>query len=148
MNSWKRLLGYLKPYRFQLGVALVAMFALAVTTSLYPVVIDLISTSLFGGSEAINQIVGSKLERIQDALSYLGIQTSAAELKSSLGKNLLFALAFVVIIKAISQAVRFYVMGAIAQRVVADIRKILFDAITRQSQAFLVSRAQVSWFLV
>ncbi|MEE2902315.1 MAG: ABC transporter transmembrane domain-containing protein [Myxococcota bacterium] len=146
MNSWKRLLGYLKPYRFQLGVALVAMFALAVTTSLYPVVIDLISTSLFGGSEAINQIVGSKLERIQDALSYLGIQTSAAELKSSLGKNLLFALAFVVIIKAMSQAVRFYVMGAIAQRVVADIRKILFDAITRQSQAFFGE--QGSGFLV
>jgi len=146
VNSWKRLLGYLKPYRFQLGVALVAMFALAVTTSLYPVVIDLISTSLFGGSEAINQVVGSKLERIQDGLSYLGIQTSAAELKTSLGKNLLLALAFVVTIKAISQAVRFYVMGAIAQRVVADIRKILFDSITRQSQAFFGE--QGSGFLV
>ena len=37
-------------------------------------------------------------------------------------------------------------MGAIAQRVVADIRKILFDAITRQSQAFFGE--QGSGFLV
>ena len=146
MNSWKRLLGYLKPYKFRLVVALIAMVALAATTSLYPIVIDLISTSLFGGAEAIDGVVGGKLDQIAKALSKVGFDFRPQEIRESLGENLLMALAMIVGIKALSQATRFYVMGAIAQRVVADIRKILFGSITKQSQSFFGE--QGSGFLV
>jgi ATP-binding cassette, subfamily B, bacterial MsbA len=146
LNTWRRLLGYLKPYKIQFVVALIAMIILAATTSLYPIVIDLISTSLFGGGEAVDGIVVSKLEKIAKALGKLGIDFSPHEIRNSLGQNLLIALAVIVLTKAASQAVRFYVMGVIAQRVVADLRRELFACITRQSQAFFGE--QGSGFLV
>jgi len=146
MITWRRLLGYLGPYKLYFIFALLAMVALAVTTSLYPIVIDLISTTLFGGTEALQGIVGAKLDKLASGLSKIGVEINPAEIKGSLNEHLLIAFAAIVLIKAISQALRFYLMGVLAQRVIADVRKELFSAIARQSQAFFGE--QGSGFLV
>lgn len=146
MNTWRRLLGYLRPYKLYFVLALVAMFVLAVTTSLYPIVIDLISTALFGGTEALQGVVGSKLDKVTESLAKFGLVIRPETIRDSLTEHLLFAFAMIVLIKAASQAARFYLMGVLAQRVIADVRRELFSSITRQSQAFFGE--QGSGFLV
>ena len=132
---------YLLPYKGQLAVALTAMFALAVTTGLYPVMIDLLSTSLFGGEQALNNVVGGRMERVAELAGRIGVHIDPAAIRASVETNLLVFFAIVVLVKAVSQAVRFHVMGAVAQRVIADVRHELFDAIARQSQAFFGEQA-------
>jgi subfamily B ATP-binding cassette protein MsbA len=141
VSAWLRLLRYLRPYGLPLAAALVAMVVLAATTGLYPLLMDLLSTSLFGGGEALEGVLGDRLVQLAEVAGRFGVELDPAALRQSLESRLFVLFGVVVVLKAISQAVRFHAMGAVAQWVVADVRRDLFQAITRQSQSWFDRQA-------
>jgi ATP-binding cassette, subfamily B, bacterial MsbA len=136
MNTWRRLLGYLSPYRALLAIAVLAMIVLALTTAMYPALLDVLTTKLIGTSSGPPAI-----DRIASALRYFGIELPAAELQSKVERDILLVFGVVVAIKAISQAIKFHVMGALAQKVVRDLRQQLFDRVIVQGPRFLGDQA-------
>src|SRR5688500_12645428 len=136
MSTWRRLLGYVAPHRGLLAVSIASMLILALTTAMYPGLLDVLTTKLIGvstGQQAIDRIAG--------ALRPLGIDLPAARLNELLARDILLVFAAVVAIKALSQALKFQAMGALAQRVVRDIRQQLFDRVIVQGPRFLGDQA-------
>jgi subfamily B ATP-binding cassette protein MsbA len=146
MSTVRRLLRALLPYRGQLTLALLAMLTLALATGLYPILFDLLTTGLFKGRLEAAAVLAPKLDRLADLLARVGIGFDRAALLALIEHRLFLLLGAVVLIKAISQAVRFYAMGAVAQKVIRDLRAKLFGAIVRQSAAFFGDQA--SGFLI
>jgi subfamily B ATP-binding cassette protein MsbA len=136
VRTWARLLRYLGPYRAQVAVALAAMVVLALTTGLYPLLLDLLTTLLFKGREAAASQLAPRLEGLASALSWLGLSADGAALGHLLEHYAYVLFGAVVALKAVSQAVRFYAMGRVAQQVIRDLRHDLFSAIVRQSPQF------------
>lgn len=136
MRTWARLLRYLRPYRAQVAVALAAMVVLALTTGLYPLLLDLLTTLLFKGREAAASQLAPRLEGLASALALLGLSVDGAALGHLLEHYAYVLFGVVVALKAVSQAVRFYAMGRVAQQVIRDLRHDLFSAIVRQSPQF------------
>lgn len=135
MNVWRRLFGYLGPYKPPLAIAVVAMVVLALTTATYPILLDLLTTLLVG-NEAKNEAMSAVLERAVNALASIGIVVDRNHIAEVLGANVVPIFGGVVALKAASQAVRFYAMGYVAQRVIRDIRRQLFERIVRQGASF------------
>ncbi len=134
MSTWKRLLTYLLPYRGALAFAGVFMVLLAVTTGSYPVLLDLLTTVLIQG--AGEEAVLATIQKALGGLKSLGFTLDEAEVAGFLGQHLLPIFGGVVLVKAISQAGRFFAMGYVAQRVIRDLRNQLFERIIRQGAAF------------
>jgi len=140
MNVWTRLVLYLKPYPALLVSALIAMGMLAVTSGLYPAMIDLLSTSLFGGTSALDGMLGDRLESLASTARDIGLSVDVAQIRASMTTHLFTLFGAVVAIKAVSQAVRFFAMGALAQRVIRDLRLEVFGAIARQDATFFADK--------
>lgn len=136
VTVWLRLLRYVVPYRGLVAIALFAMGVLAATTGMYPVLIDLLTTLLFEGSSAASKLLDPGLLRLVSAGDRVGVALDAARLKEAIQTNIFVILCAVVLAKAASQAARFYAMGAVAQRVIRDLRGQLFSAMVRQSASF------------
>lgn len=134
MNTWRRLLGYLMPYKVALAVAGVCMVGLAVTTGSYPVLLDLLTTVLVQG--AGEEAVQSALQGLLSGLTKLGISVDRDAVAAFLVSNVVPLFAGVVAVKALSQAGRFFAMGYVAQRVIRDLRNQLFERLVRQGAAF------------
>lgn len=139
MSTWKRLLSYLVPYRTALAFAGVFMALLAVTTGSYPVLLDLLTTVLIQG--AGEEAVLATLQKALSGLKSLGFSFDEAEVAGFLGQHLLPIFGAVVVVKALSQAGRFFAMGYVAQRVIRDLRNQLFERIVRQGAAFFGSQS-------
>ncbi len=137
MSTWRRLLGYLAPYKGQLVVALLSMVTLAVTTAMYPGLLDVLTTKLIGSGAGPS----SPVDRLADSLRNVGIELDTSHLRGALEANILLIFGAVVTVKAISQAIRFYAMGSIAQRVVRDLRQDLFDRVIVQGPRFMGDQA-------
>ena len=112
------------------------MIALAATTGLYPLLLDLLTTLLFRGPEGARELLGPKMVKASAVLSRLGIERSPLVIAEAIEARVFLWFGLVVLVKATSQAVRFYAMGDVAQRVIRDLRDQLFGAIVRQSAAF------------
>lgn len=135
MTIWRRLLGYLAPYKPAIAIAIAAMLILAVTTATYPVLLDLLTTILVGAGE--EDALAGTLDRVFAVLSRIGFDVDTSHAESVVRANILWIFGGVVALKAVSQAARFYAMGWVAQRVIRDLRTQLFDGIVRQGAAFL-----------
>ncbi|MEQ8276721.1 MAG: ABC transporter ATP-binding protein [Deltaproteobacteria bacterium] len=134
MSAWRRLFGYLAPYRGALAVAVVAMGGLAVTNATYPILLDLLTTILIGGDRP--EAVASTLDRVVAIAKTLGFAIETNHVAGVVAANIVPLFGGVVAVKAVSQAVRFYAMGYIAQRVIRDLRTQLFDRIVKQGATF------------
>jgi subfamily B ATP-binding cassette protein MsbA len=141
VNTYQRLLAYLRPYRGRLAIAVVAMLLLAATTGLYPLLLDLLTTYLVEGEGGAARVIAPSLERLERALAFVGLSVDPPALAAVIQSNLLVLFGAVVLIKAASQAIRFYEMGMIAQWVVRDLRRDLFAATVRQSAGFFGEQA-------
>src|SRR5262249_51751981 len=135
------LLGYLRPYRGRLILAIAAMAILAATTGLYPVLLDTLTTYLVEGTGGATKVIAGPLGKAAAFLAKLGLTADPTALQDAVQSHLLLLFALVVALKAISQAVRFFEMGMIAQWVVRDLRRDLFAAIARQSAGFFGDQA-------
>ena len=136
MKTWRRLAAYLLVYRGALVVAMLSMVLLALTTGLYPVLLDILTSFLVAGGGSTNQAVVALADRAKPLADLLGLTLDAEAMGAVVQRYLLVLFAAVVLVKAVSQALRFYSMGWIAQRVVNDIRQTLFDRILRQGRTF------------
>jgi subfamily B ATP-binding cassette protein MsbA len=130
-----------RPYRGRLFVAIAAMALLAATTGLYPVLLDMLTTYLIEGTGGPGRVLEGPVTKLATFATKLGINFDPSSAAVFLQKNLILIFGSVVAIKAISQAVRFYQMGMIAQWVVRDLRRDLFAAIARQNTAFFGDQA-------
>lgn len=138
MNSVQRLLGFLRPYRGRLVIAVVAMAGLALATASYPLLLDLLATVLIQNDQSA---VARALEPAARVLGYLGVHANVEAASAWLQTNLVLLFAVVVGVKATCQAVRFFVMGDIAQRVILDLRLKLFERLIAQSSGFFHKRS-------
>jgi subfamily B ATP-binding cassette protein MsbA len=141
--SWpvvRRLLGTLAPYRARVAWALVAMAVMAATTGLYPLLLDLLTTLLFRGAEDARALIAPRLQALDAALAQVGLGALDPAWTAAVGgvveRWILALFAAVVVLKTTSQALRFYLMGDLAQRVVLDLRARLFASLLRQEAAF------------
>ena len=140
MSAWTRLVAYLRPYPALLIAALISMVVLAGTTGLYPVLIDLLSTSLFSGAEGLDAMLGDRLDQLAAAARHVGLDIHPATVRSTLQSQLFLLFGAVVLAKALSQAVRFFAMGALAQQVIRDLRLEVFGAIAYQDATFFADK--------
>ncbi|MCC7384275.1 MAG: ABC transporter ATP-binding protein [Deltaproteobacteria bacterium] len=145
-TTWRRLMRMLLRYRGRFLVALAAMIALAMTTGLYPLLMDLLTTSLFRGPGEVEALLSPRLDRAAEIGALFGLGVDGRSLSAFVEAHLFALFGVVVIFKALSQAIRFFVMGEIAQKVVRDLRNRLFSAVVGQSTAFF--SAEASGFLV
>lgn len=141
MNTYRRLIHYLKPYRLRLIVAIVAMAVVAATTGLYPMLLDVLTTFLVEGREGAGRVLDPLLDRVLKSGLLSKLVVENAQVHEMVESNLLVLFGVVVLLKAVSQALRFYQMGMIAQLVTRDLRRELFQATVRQSAGFFGDQA-------
>lgn len=134
MTTWRRLVGYLLPYKVALALAGLCMVVLAVTTGSYPLLLDLLTTVLVQG--AGEETVRSALQDSLTGLAKVGIAVDVDVAAAFLADNVVPVFAAVVGLKAFSQAGRFFAMGYVAQRVIRDLRNQLFERLVHQGAAF------------
>lgn len=139
MKTWRRLVGYLWPYRVALTLAGLCMVVLAITTGSYPVLLDLLTTILVQGAgpEAVQAAVQGALS----GLHRFGLQVDESQLAAFLGAHVIPLFGAVVALKALSQAGRFFAMGYVAQRVIRDLRNQLFERLVNQGAAFFARQS-------
>ena len=140
MSVWLRLLGYVAPYRVHLGGAILAMVLLAATTGTYPLLLDLLTTLLIQG-ESSTASLASALEKVGRAASTFGVTLELEAAARFLQAHVVPLFGAVVALKALSQALRFFLMGYIAQRVIRDLRAELFARIVGQGARFFGEQA-------
>jgi subfamily B ATP-binding cassette protein MsbA len=141
VTTWRRLLGYLGPYRSRLALALAAMAILAATTGLYPIALDLLTTLLVEGTSSAGRVLEPAIAKLSSWTGRFGVPIDASSAAAFAREHFIALFAAIVALKAVSQAVRFYQMGMIAQWVVRDLRRDLFGAIVRQSAGFFGEQA-------
>jgi subfamily B ATP-binding cassette protein MsbA len=141
VSTYRRLLGYLGPYKARLGFAIAGMILLALTTGLYPVLLDLLTTFLVEGETGARRVLDPALERFAHFSTFAGIHFELDSLRAFVEANFLVLFGAVVLVKALSQAVRFYEMGMVAQLVIRDLRRDLFRATIEKSAAFFGDQA-------
>ncbi len=123
MNLYLRLLAYLRPHRFRVGLGVMATLSLAAATSLY--------AYLFG--PLLKVLIGAGSEPVR--IAWVG-EVERARVLTALPVALVATATF----RAISQAFQSYLMQSAGQRVVADLRRSLYRRYLGLSQAWL-SRA-------
>jgi ATP-binding cassette, subfamily B, bacterial MsbA len=141
VKTYRRLLGYLAPHRGRLALAILAMVLLAATTGLYPIMLDLLTTFLVEGAEGARRVLDPALTRLAAFTSFAGIHLASEGAAEIVEAHFLLIFGVVVAIKALSQAVRFYEMGMIAQHLIRDLRRDLFRGTIDKSAAFFGDEA-------
>jgi subfamily B ATP-binding cassette protein MsbA len=134
VSTWRRLFGYVLPYKGALAAAGLCMVVMAVTTGSYPVLLDLLTTILIQGAGP--EAVGSALQDVSTGLTKVGVEVDEAALAAFLVAHVVPLFGGVVALKALSQAGRFFAMGYLAQNVIRDLRTRLFEALVRQGAPF------------
>ncbi len=141
MRLWLRLFGYVRPYRGALALALVAMLVLALTTGTYPLLLDLLTTVLIQGAGAGSKGLESSLDGAARVAALFGHTLDRAAIAATLRAHVIPLFGGVVLLKALAQALRFFAMGWVAQRVIRDLRAELFEKMVRQGTAFFGGQA-------
>lgn len=141
MSVWWRLLGYLRPYRGTLVIALLSMVLLALATGAYPAMLDLLTSMLFPDAASGPSNLERALEDLTRGFGFLGFsfdrQAAAAWLKGAI----IPLFVAVVLAKVVAQAVRFYAMGFLGTRVIHDLRAHLYRSLLAQDASYFDDQA-------
>jgi subfamily B ATP-binding cassette protein MsbA len=132
MNRYRRMLGYLKPYRARMGATLACMAVLAVTTAIYAFMVGPLLGFLITGNAS--EAVPPTLVRFLPGISLAGIDRHAVLLA------LPVMMVSIAAVKGVAYAGQFYLMGTIGQGVVADLRKELFGKLVGMPPSFYAQR--------
>lgn len=132
MSPLRRLFSYVVPYRMRALAAFVCMAVLALTTAIYAFLVGPLLALL---------VTGDWREALPDSMKELIPSLSAATLDREQVMFLLpVLLVAVAIVKGLSYAGQFYLMGTIGQGVVADLRKALFARLVSMPPSFWARR--------
>ncbi len=140
MHTWRRLVGYLRPYGLELALALISMVTLAITTGSYPLLLDLLTTLLIHGAQGAGEVLTPALAKLTRLAGTLGIAIETEAFASFLEANVLALFGAVVAAKALSQATRFFMMGSVATQVIRDLRRDLFGRLLHQDATFFAAQ--------
>ncbi|MGB8933160.1 MAG: ABC transporter ATP-binding protein [Anaeromyxobacteraceae bacterium] len=131
MHPIRRILKFLAPYRWGLAAAIACMAVLSVTTAIYVNLLGPVLDFLFTGRSQAVATLGKFMPAAVGFEQWLATVDRA---------RILAVLPIVVIAVAVVKGVayfgQFYLMGMISQRVVADIRRALFDHVLSLSPSF------------
>ncbi len=127
MTAYLKLIRFIKPYIFHLVGAIIAMLILSATTAIYSYMVGPLLKFIFIGEKSGESTL------LNFITIFIPQQISNPE------KIILFLPLFIIIIgilKGISYALQFYLMGYIGQKVICDLRKFLFEKILIQDIKF------------
>jgi subfamily B ATP-binding cassette protein MsbA len=131
LRAFRRILGFIVPYRWPLAAAVGCMGLLAVTTALYVNLLGPVLSFLFTGDKGAVRTLGSFVPASAGFERWL----DQVDRASILGYLPLVVIA-VSLLKGAAYFGQFYLMGMVSQRVVADIRRALFDHVLTLSPSF------------
>lgn len=141
MSVWWRLLGYLRPYRGTMAIALVAMVLLALATGAYPAMLDLLTSMLFPDAASGPSNLERALEDLTRGLGFLGLSFDRPAVALWLKGAIIPLFVVVVLAKVVAQAVRFYAMGYLGTRVIHDLRGHLYQSLLAQDASYFDDQA-------
>ncbi len=131
MRTYLRLFRFGWPYRWHFVLALICMIVLASATSAYVNLLGPALDFLFTGRTSSMQAVARMLPERLDLAGKL-----AAVDRSQLLAILPFVIFGVALVKGLAYFGQFFLMGVISQRMVADLRRALFDRLVGLPPAF------------
>jgi ATP-binding cassette, subfamily B, bacterial MsbA len=135
LGSYLRLLRFALPYKWRLAAAIACMAVLSLATAAYVYLLGPALEFLFRGDP--KAVAG--LARF--APPALDVSGAVSRLDRS---AILAALPFVIVavsaVKGLAYFGQFYLMGMVGQRMIADVRKALFDHLLRLSPGFYARR--------
>ncbi len=136
VHAYLRLLRFVVPYRARFAFAILCMIVYAVANAAYAVLIGPLLEFLFTSGKLASM---ASLDRFVPG--GLGLSEALARADRV---QILAAVPFVIVgvslLKGTAAFGQFYLMGMLGQRVVADLRKALFDHLLRLSPAFFTRR--------
>ncbi len=127
MLVYLKLIRFLKPYIPLFVLAVIAMLVLAATTAVYSYLVGPLLKFIFTGTDAGNNTL------------FDFIRIFIPEPEENPEKMIYFLPLFILVVgllKGISYGVQFYLMGYIGQKVIYDLRKILFEKLISQDINF------------
>ncbi len=135
MSAYLRLLRFAAPYRGRFAAALACMVVLALATAAYVNLLGPVLEFLFTGhTRAVAQLA----RFVPGSLDFAGwLQRADRERLLALLPIVIITLALV---KGLAYFGQFYLMGMVAQRVIADLRGALFDHLLGLSPGFFSRR--------
>jgi subfamily B ATP-binding cassette protein MsbA len=135
LRSFRRILQFLAPYRWGLAAAIACMAVLSLTTAIYVNLLGPVLDFLFTGRTQAIATLGKFLPSAVGFDAWLQAVDRARVLS-----YLPLAVIAVSLMKGLAYFGQFYLMGMISQRVVADIRRALFDHVLSLSPSFFAKR--------
>ncbi|ABS26785.1 ABC transporter ATP-binding protein [Anaeromyxobacter sp. Fw109-5] len=135
MRSYLRLLAFAAPYKLTLALAILCMAVLSLSTAAYVYLLGPVLEFLFRGDP--HALAG--LARFLPASWDVAGQLARLDRTAVLGvlPAIIVALAMV---KGVAYFGQFYLMGMVGQRMIADVRRALFDHLLRLSPDFYARR--------
>lgn len=128
--TYRRLLGYVRPYLGGLIVAVVCMGVLSLTTMMYA----------FLSGPLVASLVTNDTGAVKPILEFVpGLNDLVADDRFGLLRVLPLLLLAVALVKGVAYALQFYLVRLIGQRVIVDLRNDLFAKTLRLSPRFHVS---------
>ncbi len=135
MRTYLRLLRFALPYKWKLGLAIACMAVLSMATAAYVYLLGPVLEFLFRGEP---KAIANLARFVPPSLDLAG--TIARLDRRAILAALPAVIVGLALLKGIAYFGQFYLMGMIGQRIVADIRKALFDHLLRLSPAFYARR--------
>jgi subfamily B ATP-binding cassette protein MsbA len=135
LRAYLRLFRFVLPYKGRLLAAIACMVVLSVTTAIYVNLLGPALQFLFTGDAGAVATLGKFLPDSVDLESMLA-RTDRASILAALP----VVIVLVSVLKGFAYFGQFYLVGMVGQRVIADIRKALFDHLLKLSPGFYTRR--------
>ncbi|MFY3744119.1 ABC transporter ATP-binding protein [Anaeromyxobacter sp. Red801] len=135
MRAYLRLFRFVLPYKGRLLAAIACMAVLSITTAVYVNLLGPALQFLFTGDTGAVATLGKFLPDSVDLEGLLAHTDRAAILAA-----LPVVIVLVSVVKGFAYFGQFYLIGMVGQRVIADIRKALFDHLLKLSPGFYTRR--------
>jgi subfamily B ATP-binding cassette protein MsbA len=135
LKTLRRILKFVVPYRWGLAAAIGCMAVLSITTAIYVNLLGPVLDFLFTGR---SQAIATLGRFVPSAVGFE--QWLATVDRARLLSFVPVLLISVSLVKGLAYFGQFYLMGMISQRIVADVRRALFDHILSLSPSFFAKR--------
>jgi len=135
LRTYLRLLRFALPYRFSILGAVACMSVLSATTALYAWLLGPVLKFLFTGDTS----AVANLAKLAPPSADLGSRLAGLD-RGQLLAWLPILIVTVAVLKGVAYFGQFYLMGMAGQRILADIRKALFDHLLSLSPGFYTRR--------
>jgi ATP-binding cassette, subfamily B, bacterial MsbA len=135
LTAYLRLLRFAAPYRGRFVAALACMVVLALSTAAYVNLLGPVLEFLFTGRPSAVATLGRFLPASVDLSGWLA-RTERERVLALLP----YIIVGVALVKGIAYFGQFYLMGMVAQRVIADLRTAMFDHLLGLSPSFFARR--------